>query len=438
MGCCVSTQAVEALSPRRAALVYSDIEHSVTSGTMLGPSTESLLDTPPRAQPPALPAAKSPTPPAAMSPTIVPSTITSSVAAATSPTITPPVAASGAAVAPERTRESILKYEIKRIQMTKIPLWPTSPYALGELIGKTDGAAIYGVRGYALVIKQVVIDYDINYPSNAEFECVAQKMCSNHPNIVKIVDCWRTPPLTNAASPCQTGTIYNLLLERADETLERVMSRFDEPPPAALLRTWMRDILHGLAHIHAAGLVHHDLKPQNILVFKRARAIVSDVKTDLKAEPDQPPILKICDFGLASVNGKPCFGRPQTLWYRAPEMHVRVVEGVFMTDPAADMWSLGCLFVEIISGQPLFPVYEDDHLLDAIFSVLGVPEEKDCPYIRGLPAGAYTRKDPRPKQIPLTFGAEYADIAPLINQMLDLRPAHRVTAQQCLDSKKFG
>lgn len=105
-------------------------------------------------------------------------------------------------------------------------------------------------------------------------------------------------------------------------------------------------------------MYHRDLKPKNILA-----------NADCK--------LKICDFGLA----RPAFhdSGPTTVfwtdyvatrWYRAPELC-----GSFFTKytPAIDIWSIGCIFAEILSGRPLFPGKNVVHQLEIITDLLGTP-----------------------------------------------------------------
>ena len=110
--------------------------------------------------------------------------------------------------------------------------------------------------------------------------------------------------------------------------------------------------------MHTANVYHRDLKPKNILA-----------NADCK--------LKICDFGLA----RPSFhdSGPTTVfwtdyvatrWYRAPELC-----GSFFTKytPAIDIWSIGCIFAEILNGKPLFPGKNVVHQLEIITDLLGTP-----------------------------------------------------------------
>ena len=107
-------------------------------------------------------------------------------------------------------------------------------------------------------------------------------------------------------------------------------------------------------------MFHRDLKPKNILAN-------SDCK------------LKVCDFGLArpSFNDMPTTifwtDYVATRWYRAPELC-----GSFFAkySPAIDIWSIGCIFAEILQGKPLFPGRNVVHQLELITDLLGTPSQE--------------------------------------------------------------
>lgn len=120
---------------------------------------------------------------------------------------------------------------------------------------------------------------------------------------------------------------------------------------------FLYQMLRGLKYIHSARVYHRDLKPKNILAN-------SDCK------------LKICDFGLArpSLHDMPSTiywtDYVATRWYRAPELC-----GSFFAkySPAIDIWSVGCIFAEVLLGKPLFPGRNVVHQLELITDQLGTP-----------------------------------------------------------------
>ncbi len=100
------------------------------------------------------------------------------------------------------------------------------------------------------------------------------------------------------------------------------------------LQYFLYQLLRGLKYIHSANVLHRDLKPSNLL---------------LNANCD----LKICDFGLARTTSETDFMTEYvvTRWYRAPELLLNCSEYT----AAIDVWSVGCIFMELLNREPLFP-----------------------------------------------------------------------------------
>ena len=92
-------------------------------------------------------------------------------------------------------------------------------------------------------------------------------------------------------------------------------------------------MLFGLKQLEKLGVIHCDLKPENVLW-----------------KDNTHKKLKIIDFGSSCWSNKPGFTYVQSRFYRCPE----IVLGLGYGTPA-DMWSVGCILYEIITGRPLFP-----------------------------------------------------------------------------------
>merc|ERR1719316_1057551 len=113
-----------------------------------------------------------------------------------------------------------------------------------------------------------------------------------------------------------------------------------------------------MKYIHSAEIIHRDLKPRNLLVNSNCD-------------------LKICDYGLARVkfldeefNKFPMTEYVCTRWYRAPELLCSWTD----YGKAIDIWSIGCIFAEMLKRKPMFPGKNTQHQLQLVISTLGTPE----------------------------------------------------------------
>jgi p38 MAP kinase len=111
-------------------------------------------------------------------------------------------------------------------------------------------------------------------------------------------------------------------------------------------------ILRGLKYIHSAGIIHRDLKPSNIAVNEDCE-------------------LKILDFGLARPTETEMTGYVATRWYRAPEIMLNWMH----YNQTVDIWSVGCIMAELLTGRTLFPGTDHIHQLNLIMEILGTPSD---------------------------------------------------------------
>ncbi|KAF8237506.1 Pkinase-domain-containing protein [Tricholoma matsutake] len=192
----------------------------------------------------------------------------------------------------------------------------------------------------------------------------------HHENIISILDILRPPSLDDFTE------VY-LVQELMETDMHRVIRTQELSDDHCQYFIYQAT----LKALHSADVLHRDLKPSNLL---------------LNANCD----LKICDFGLArsarrppnAANDSSTFMTEYvaTRWYRAPEVMLTFKEYT----RAIDMWSVGCVLAEMLSGKPLFPGRDYHHQLSIILDVLGTPSIDDFyaitshrskEYIRALP-----------------------------------------------------
>ncbi|XP_008306836.1 serine/threonine-protein kinase NLK [Cynoglossus semilaevis] len=119
-------------------------------------------------------------------------------------------------------------------------------------------------------------------------------------------------------------------------------------------KVFLYQILRGLKYLHSAGILHRDIKPGNLLVNSNC-------------------VLKICDFGLARVEesdeSRHMTQEVVTQYYRAPE----ILMGSRHYHNSIDIWSVGCIFAELLGRRILFQAQSPIQQLDLITDLLGTP-----------------------------------------------------------------
>ncbi|XP_029490450.1 mitogen-activated protein kinase 12 isoform X3 [Oncorhynchus nerka] len=176
-------------------------------------------------------------------------------------------------------------------------------------------------------------------------------------------------------------------------------------------------MLKGLKYIHSAGIIHRDLKPGNLAVNQECE-------------------LKILDFGLARQADSEMTGYVVTRWYRAPEV---ILSWMHYTQ-TVDIWSVGCIMAEMLSGKPLFK--GNDHLdqLTEIMKVTGTPTQEFITKLQSQDAKNYVKSLPKvqKKDLQALFSTVNPQAVTVIERMLLLDPESRVTAAEALALPYFS
>ena len=185
-----------------------------------------------------------------------------------------------------------------------------------------------------------------------------------------------------------------------------------------IIKSIMYQLIKGITYLHSFGVLHRDLKPQNILISALG-------------------VVKIADFGLARFAPIPksdaLTREVMTLWYRAPE----VMLGEKCYTCALDVWSLGCIFAEMCMGKCIFKGDCEIGQLFKIFSMLGTPNAHYCSDLLALPDFAANFPKFHQRTAPLIFSKDESSANDLILQMLKLSPLERITSFDSLNHEYF-
>lgn len=281
-----------------------------------------------------------------------------------------------------------------------------------EKIGEGTYGIVYKAKdrstGKIVALKKIRLESeDEGVPSTAIREISLLKELS-HPCIVSLLDV------------VSSNSKLYLVFEYLDLDLKRYMDSAKASTgilSPEQVKSYVYQLVSGIAYCHSHRIVHRDLKPQNLLI-------------------DQEGMLKLADFGLARAFGIPVRTYTHevvTLWYRAPE----ILLGCKHYVPAVDIWSIGCIFAELAALSPLFPGDSEIDELFKIFRVLGTPTEQ-------VWAGVSSLADYK-ADFPMWGGQELANVVPqlcaegidLLQKMLVYDPAKRITAKQALQHSYF-
>lgn len=282
-----------------------------------------------------------------------------------------------------------------------------------EKIGEGTYGKVYKARdktsGKLVALKKTRLEMDEEgVPSTTLREISLLKMLSESNHIVKLLT-------VEHVDENEKACLY-LVFEYLTTDLKRYMDRNGKGPayplPTQTVKSMVYQLIKGLAHCHKHGVMHRDLKPQNLLV------------------DDTSMTLKIADLGLGrafSIPVKSYTHEIVTLWYRAPE----VLLGTTHYSTPVDMWSVGCIMAELVRKQPLFPGDSEWQQLLHIFKLLGTPNENMWPGVSRL-RDWHDFPQWRPQDLSRVFPTLEEAGLDLLKSMLEYDPARRISAKEAL------
>ncbi|XP_064120780.1 cyclin-dependent kinase 16-like isoform X2 [Macrobrachium nipponense] len=248
--------------------------------------------------------------------------------------------------------EGPLSRSSRRQSLSEIGFGRMETYTKLDKLGEGTYATVYKGRSRLtdnlVALKEIRLEHEEGAPCTAIREVSLLKELK-HANIVTLHDI------------VHTDKSLTLVFEYLDRDLKQYMDECGAQLSLNNVKIFLFQLLRGLAYCHQRRVLHRDLKPQNLLINDRGE-------------------LKLADFGLArakSVPTKTYSNEVVTLWYRPPD----VLLGSTEYSTQIDMWGVGCIMYEMISGRPLFPGATVEDELHLIFRTLGTPTENTWPGI---------------------------------------------------------
>lgn len=260
----------------------------------------------------------------------------------------------------------------------------------------------------------------------------------NHDNIIPLLDIQKPDNKTGY------NDVY-IITELMETDLHRVIYSRQELSDEHI-QYFIYQILRGVLFLHSAGVVHRDLRPANILANKNCDLKICDLGMDHGIfKDDDNSVQKLIDNPNLNIelssdmiyddSKKDLTEKVIARWYRAPEC----ILSPNTYTKAVDIWSIGCIFAELLGRQPLFP---GDNFLDQIqkiISVLGSPSESDLEFINKNNIKDFVNR--LAKRTSQSFSIMFRSANPvavdLLEKMLTFSPKKRYTVEQCIAHPYF-
>ncbi|GAM87983.1 hypothetical protein ANO11243_060120 [Dothideomycetidae sp. 11243] len=273
--------------------------------------------------------------------------------------------------------------------------------------------------GEIVALKKMKLDQpSYGFPVTALREIQTLQL-ARHRNIVEL----KEVVVGDSSNKLAADDVY-LVMEFAAHDLKSLLEDMSEPFLSSEVKTLMLQLTSALAFLHDNWILHRDLKTSNILLNSEG-------------------CLKLADFGMARLTSSPAppnlTSLVVTLWYRGPELLLGATTYGF----AVDMWSLGCVFGELLTREPLLQGRNEVDQLSKIFGLVGLPSDSNWPGFRRLPNAKTLKIPARPPSnsargsLRETFSFLSPAAFELLRDLITLDPEARPTAADVSDHRYF-
>ena len=297
-------------------------------------------------------------------------------------------------------------------------------FEIKDVIGKgtfglVSRAILKSNRNEIYALKKILLENEkiIGFPLTAIRE-IAILNKYKHENLSNLVEVLTSSP---ASSNKYRGSVY-LAFKYMDHDLYGLIHSGQVTFTLPQIKNIIFQILKGVQYLHSNSVLHRDLKSSNILINNQGE-------------------VKITDFGLSkkysSSIRKPYTNGVVTLWYRAPE----ILLGSTNYNMSVDMWSVGCIFIEILLQTPPFTALVEKELFFQINEQLGAIRENNFPGVSNLPLyekfkvqNDFYSENKLKKALSRKYNTETVDLA---MKLLEIDPRKRISADNALKHNFF-
>ncbi|KAK5132249.1 hypothetical protein LTR08_009237 [Meristemomyces frigidus] len=294
-------------------------------------------------------------------------------------------------------------------------------YVKGPKIGSGQYADVFSATlaadpTHLVAIKKIKLgpeaaEFGISYDSLREIKFLQEL---HHPNIIQLHAVFST-----------NGQNLNLVLEHLPQgdLLKLIQDTQNVTYTPADIKSWMLMLARAVHFIHLNGILHRDIKPNNLLIAASGA-------------------IKLADFGLARAMADPFQAmtfNTVTIWYRPPELFFQAQ----FYGGAVDVWSMGCVFAELVAREVFLRAWPDSemNMVKLICDKVGTPTEENWPGVsklRGYVTPGEVVAVRGREEWMAGFRAVGESGVDLLMGMLTLDPRRRVTAEGVLGHAYWG